>query len=178
MRVRTAAVLAVVALIGVWALGSFPVTAQVNSNDNRISMMDNCDPTDSGWPPPGCVKRGGDVSAEEFDDLLDTSLGSSLIGHPSWRNEPSHVTSSSGRTIKVTNDGGRPHTFSEVSEFGGGTIAVLNEGLSRADGCPASPANLPVVAPGASIDVRGLKPGLHKFQCCIHPWMRATVRVE
>jgi len=21
-------------------------------------------------------------------------------------------------------------------------------------------------------------PGLHKFQCCIHPWMRAAVRVE
>ena len=178
MRATTAAALGIAVLTGAWALGSLTATAQVNSNDNRISIMDNCDPSDPGWPPPGCSKRGGDVSADEFDELLTTSLGSSLIGHPSWRSEPSYLTAQAGRTIKVTNDGGRPHTFNEVTEFGGGTIAVLNVGLSRADGCPASPANLAVVAPGASIDVRGLDEGLHRFQCCIHPWMRATIRVE
>jgi hypothetical protein len=32
--------------------------------------------------------------------------------------------------------------------------------------------------PGATIRVEGLAQGLHKFQCCIHPWMRATVRVQ
>jgi TRAP-type C4-dicarboxylate transport system permease large subunit len=23
-----------------------------------------------------------------------------------------------------------------------------------------------------------MPPGLHKFQCCIHPWMRAAIRVN
>jgi plastocyanin len=178
MRVTTAAALGMAVLTGAWVLGSLTVTAQVNSNDNRISMMDTCDPNDPEWPSPGCFKRGGDVSFDEFQDLVDTTLGGSLIGHPSWRNEPSHITARAGRSIKVTNDGGRGHTFTEVEEFGGGTIGTLNVGLTRAPECPAAPPNLAVVAPGASIDVTGLDEGLHKFQCCIHPWMRATIRVE
>jgi hypothetical protein len=28
------------------------------------------------------------------------------------------------------------------------------------------------------IQIKGLSPGVHKFQCCIHPWMRAVVDVE
>ena len=78
----------------------------------------------------------------------------------------------------MTNEGGRDHTFTEVTQFGGGSIGALNVGLARADGCPASPANLALVAPGDSIDIKGLSVDLHRFQCCIHPWMRATIRVE
>ena len=178
MRVRTAAALSLVVLTSAWALGSLTVTAQSNSNDNRISMIDSCDPNDPEWAPQGCFKRGGDVTFDEFGELLTTPLGGSLIGHPAWRNEPSHLTAGSGRTIKVTNNGGRGHTFTKVTQFGGGTIGGLNVGLARADGCPASPANLAVVLPGDSIEVKGLSADLHRFQCCIHPWMRATIRVE
>ena len=178
MKVRTAAVLSLVVLTSVGALGSLTVTAQSNSNDNRIAMLDNCDPSDPDWPAPGCFKRGGDVSVAEFFALLTTGLGSSLIGHPSWRNEPSYITARSGKTIKVTNEGWRDHSFTKVTQFGGGSIGALNVGLARADGCPASPANLALVAPGNSIDIKGLDADLHRFQCCIHPWMRATIRVE
>jgi hypothetical protein len=176
MRVRIAAVLSVVALIGAWSLGSLSVNAQGNSN--HISMLDDCDPTDTSFPPPACVKRGGDVTLAEFNALLTTGLGSSLIGHPSWRNEPGHTTTQAGRKIKVSNDGGRNHTFTPVSEFGGGTIGGLNVGLARADGCPASPGNLAVIEPGDSVDITLDDKKLHRFQCCIHPWMRATIRVE
>ena len=31
--------------------------------------------------------------------------------------------------------------------------------------------------PGASLDVEGLAVGTHRFQCCIHPWMRAAIKV-
>jgi hypothetical protein len=31
--------------------------------------------------------------------------------------------------------------------------------------------------PGASKDLKGLDVGLHRFQCCLHPWMRTTIRV-
>jgi hypothetical protein len=35
-----------------------------------------------------------------------------------------------------------------------------------------------VVAPGDTVKIKGLAHGEHKFQCCIHPWMRAVVDVE
>jgi hypothetical protein len=41
-----------------------------------------------------------------------------------------------------------------------------------------NPMTVVRLTPGAREEKTGLAPGLHKFQCCIHPWMRATVRVE
>jgi hypothetical protein len=34
------------------------------------------------------------------------------------------------------------------------------------------------VAPGSTMSITGLSLGVHSFQCCIHPWMRAVVNVE
>jgi len=34
------------------------------------------------------------------------------------------------------------------------------------------------LAPGASLKVKGLDVGTHLFECCIHPWMRAAIKVE
>jgi hypothetical protein len=31
--------------------------------------------------------------------------------------------------------------------------------------------------PGASTKLRDLGPGNHRFQCCIHSWMRAIIKV-
>jgi hypothetical protein len=28
------------------------------------------------------------------------------------------------------------------------------------------------------VQLKGLSAGNHKFQCCIHPWMRAIVKVK
>jgi hypothetical protein len=33
------------------------------------------------------------------------------------------------------------------------------------------------LAPGGKLDVEAIAEGIQRFQCCIHPWMRATVRV-
>ncbi len=62
MRVTTAAALGMVVLTGAWALGSLTVSAQGNSN--KITMLDDCDPTDTSFPPPPCVKPGGDVASQ------------------------------------------------------------------------------------------------------------------
>jgi plastocyanin len=170
-------------LVGYWASGAFSATAQVNGNDNRISIMDDCLPGDPGWNPTGgCTlfPHQGDVPSAEFFALLRSPLtippNAQLIGHPSWRNEPSHLTVPEGKTVQVTNLGGRGHTFTEVENFGGGFAAVLNVGLMPAPEC--SPGTTTALPGGAREDVTGLAPGLHKFQCCIHPWMRATIRVE
>src|SRR5258708_2286820 len=30
----------------------------------------------------------------------------------------------------------------------------------------------------SSLEIRGLKKGLHRFQCCVHPWMRMEIEVK
>ena len=80
------------------------------------------------------------------------------------------------RTLRVRNQGGRGHTFTEVAQFGGGFVPILNVGMTPAPEC--DPAATVLVEPGATQHIDGLEPGLHRFQCCIHPWMRTTVRVE
>jgi hypothetical protein len=174
------AILGALFLLVSYTVTDFQLSAQVSSNDNNISMMDNCLPGDPGWNPSGgCTQKpqAGDVSFAEFGQLLTSPLISGLVGHPSWRNEPSHLTSDRGR-VKVTNRGGRAHTFTEVANFGGGSVAGFNIAMTRAPECPANPGLVQdALAPGASMTLNGLDSGLHKFQCCFHPWMRATVRV-
>jgi plastocyanin len=175
--------IAALLLVAIWAVGDIRVAAQVGGNDNNIAVMDDCLSGDAAWEPTGgCTLKPhqGDVSEAEFGALLRSPLtnppNAFLIGHPSWRNEPSHVTVQGGKTVRVTNKGGRGHTFTEVTDFGGGFVTPLNIGLTQSPQCtPQSATPLP---PGATITIEGLSPGLHKFQCCIHPWMRATIRVD
>jgi plastocyanin len=168
---------------GFAAFATLAVTAQVKSNDNKIDIVDNCLPGDPGWDATGGCQlneKQGDVPNAEFGALLRSPLtippNGYLIGHPSWRNEPSHITTPSGKAVKITNRGGRVHTFTEVANFGGGRIGGLNIGLTAAPEC--NPEETTDLAPGASTTFAIAAPGLHKFQCCIHPWMRATVRVQ
>jgi plastocyanin len=148
-------------------------------HNGKIAIRDNCDPSDPAWAPTGgCTLRSGDVTAAEFNAFLRSPLtiaaNAHLIGHPSWRNEPAHIAIESGRRLRVTNEGGRAHTFTEVAQFGGGRVPPLNIGLAPAPECAAS-VN---IAPGERVDLSGLSDGIHRFECCIHPWMRATVRVR
>jgi plastocyanin len=150
-------------------------------NENKISMLDDCDPTDPAWDPTGgCTLKvkDGDVTFAEFFNLLVSPLSIAVVGHPSWRNEPSYVSVRSGTGVRVTNEGGRAHTFTKVENFGGGNVPVpaLNLGLTMAPECDPA-ANPIVIAPGGRQELKDLPPGLHKFQCCIHPWMRAAIRV-
>ena len=184
MRTLSKVIPAAAVVLGVVALGNYIATAQVNGNDNNIAGMDDCLPGDPAWNPTGgCALKPhqGDVPTAEFGALLRSPLAviggvPFLVGHPSWRNEPSHLTAQAGKSVRVTNKGGRGHTFTEVANFGGGFVPLINVGLIPAPECaPGRPINL---APGASIELTASGEGLHKFQCCIHPWMRATIRVE
>ena len=180
---RTGIATALALLAAVWLVGRLPVEAQVNGNDNNIAVMDTCDPGDDAWDATGgCSQKQqrGDVTNAEFGMLLRSPLtipaNGALIGHPAWRNEPSHVTANAGRTVRVVNRGGRGHTFTEVANYGGGFIPVLNVGLTAAPEC-LNQAGIVPLDPGDTQQLN-LASGLHKFQCCIHPWMRATIRVQ
>jgi plastocyanin len=157
----------------------FATTTSARSSDEprgiRIAMLDDCDSNDPAWAQfGGCALRGGSVSVAEFFAELDSPLSAAVVGHQSWRNSPSYLTIRPGTTVRVVNSGGRPHTFTEVAAFGGGKVPLLNEGLTVAPECPGSLD----VAPGESIRLSGLGVGNHRFECCIHPWMRALVKVK
>ena len=150
--------------------------ADDDSGENaRVAIRDDCDPRDPGWAPTGgCLLPRGDVSFAEFGAELSSPLSLSVVGRQAWRNDQSYVETFPGRTIRVRNEGGRTHTFTEVAQFGGGKIPnpALNKGLVTAPECPAS-VDIP---PGGSMNLT-LAAGNHRFQCCIHPWMRALIKV-
>jgi plastocyanin len=78
--------------------------------------------------------------------------------------------------VRVTNRGGRAHTFTKVANFGGGFVPLLNGALTPAPEC--NPEQVVFVPYGGSHKLTSLDPGLHTFQCGIHPWMRGAVRVN
>jgi len=178
MRSVGLTVLFLVIITGAWTLTDRALAGS-KSNDARVAILDDCEPSDPAWTPSGGCSlkpQEGDVTNAEFGALLFSPLGPGgvLIGHPSWRNEPSYISTFFGRKIQVENLGGRTHTFTRVANFGGGRVPPLNGALAPAPECLAGALNLP---PGAGVDLQGLGEGLHKFQCCIHPWMRAAIRV-
>jgi plastocyanin len=166
-----------------WLVGGLAVMLTVSvagaDGQRKIAVLDNCDPDDATWAPTGgCALKEGDVTLAEFNALLSSSLSPfTVVGHPSWRNEPSYLTVRSGKGVRVTNEGGRAHTFTEVAAFGGGRVPPLTMGLTPAPECLVLP-DPTALAPGAHLELKGLSAGLHRFQCCLHPWMRAAIRVE
>jgi plastocyanin len=174
-------------LVGLWVTWTKVATAQVNSNAPHIALVDNCDPAtfNAAIGPGTCAAtpHQHDTTFAEFVGLLFSPLAANVIGHPAWQFAPGHISISAGQTVRVKNAGGEGHTFTEVTEFGGGFVPFLNGvggpagtvPLVQAGACLASPG---VVGPGNTVEITGLAPGVHKFQCCIHPWMRAVVDVE
>jgi plastocyanin len=174
-------------LVGLWATWTKVARAQVNSNNPNVALVDNCDPTtfNAILGPGTCAAtpHKHDTTFAEFIALLFSPLAANIIGHPAWNMSPGYISIRAGQTVRITNAGGEGHTFTEVAMFGGGFVPQLNgvggpagtTPLLQTGPCLASP---PIVAPGKTVQIKGLSPGMHKFQCCIHPWMRAVVDVE
>ena len=158
------------------ALGA--LNAHDEHGSRHIAILDDC-ATDPAWAATGgCAVRGGAVNMAEFGAFVASPLATATVGHPAWRNEPSYLRVRAGTDVRVTNDGGRGHTFTPVAQFGGGFVAQLNIGLTLAPECAAGAPNQNPVAPGGHVELANLVPGNHRYQCCIHPWMRALVKVE
>ncbi len=79
--------------------------------------------------------------------------------------------------LSVVNQGGEVHTFTEVDDFGGGIVPELNA-LSGtpvvAPECLALGAG-DFIAPGGQTSHTFERGEADKYQCCIHPWMRARL---
>lgn len=169
-------------LVGVWMIAAGRAVAEEKKDGDhkpKIAIRDDCAASDPAWVAlGGCTLTTGAVTVSQFNLLLFTPHESSntVVGHPAWRMDPTYVRIDPEDTLRITNTGGRHHTFTEVTNFGGGFVSVLNGNLLAADECKAAAGMQ--LAPGDSVSVTSLGVGDHRFQCCIHPWMRILVKVE
>jgi hypothetical protein len=119
----------------------------------QIVALDECDPTTFNKPtdlPPGQAGVGADFCKNvslppfvtKFNDLFDQAKQGKP--DPNWDFEPDNVTAMKGAQIVVVNQGGEPHTFTEVKQFGGGFIGDLNGGEPTVNECSGGFKNLDV----------------------------------
>jgi plastocyanin len=159
------------------------VAAFVACDDNgpiastHVSMQDECDPASfNAALGAGTCTRQGTVTFTQFNNELNATQQVAA-----WRFIPSNLEVEVGQRITATNLGGEVHTFTEVEEFGGGIIPSLNQASGNPNVAPECMqlTAADMVAAGATFtsDVE-TEEGTENYQCCIHPWMRATVVVD
>lgn len=147
----------------------------------QIVALDECDPTTfNAALGPGFCKN---IALGAFTTLTNLfKKAAAGTPDPNWDFEPDVLRVKEGTNLSVVNQGGEPHTFTEVAHFGGGFITDLNGGEDTAPECAAGFSNLAVartrIVQGSTVHVTDLSKGKHHFQCCIHPWMRVTVDVK
>ena len=148
----------------------------------QVVALDECDPATFN------AALGADfchnVTLGAFTTLSDLfAKAAAGTPDPGWDFEPDTLTIKKGTTLIAVDQGGEPHTFTEVAQFGGGFIPVLNApGEDVVPECVGGFANVAVaktrILQGSQLQVTGLSKGKHFFQCCIHPWMRVEVDVK
>ena len=142
----------------------------------HVAMVDMCDSASfNAALGAGTCKINGSVTFSQFNAEL-----SAQHTVASWRFDPTSFTARVGQSIVVTNSGGEVHTFTEVENFGGGIVPALNTASGNPTEAPecAQLTQEDFIAAGAtSTEGPETSTGTEKYQCCIHPWMRATVTV-
>lgn len=160
------------------ALALVPVAA---AKPPRVLASDACSPSFNVlFMDPTICNRTGGTPAEVFLQQLEQNKFAGA-----WHFSPSHVNVDAGDSLTVQNRGGETHTFSEVSQFGGGGIVPpLNEILFGTPNPPTffipDPPGQPenFIPAGGEVTIGPLTPGTHLFICAIHPWMEDTVVVR
>lgn len=148
----------------------------------QIVALDECDPATFNAAVGAGFCRN--VTLGAFTTLSDLFAEAAAgTPDPGWDFEPDTVQIKEGTPLSVVDQGGEPHTFTEVAKFGGGFIPRLNApGEEVVSECSGGFKNLAVaktrILQGSEIKVANLSKGKHRFQCCIHPWMRVEVEVK
>ena len=148
----------------------------------QIVALDECDPTTFN------AALGADfchnVTLGAFT-TLNNLFAKAAAGtpDPGWDFEPDILRIKEGTNLSVVDQGGEPHTFTEVAHFGGGFIPGLNApGEDTVPECAGGFSNVSVartrILQGSTVQIKDLSKGKHLFQCCIHPWMRVKVEVK
>jgi plastocyanin len=178
-RLQSAAVMAlsVTALMG----GAGMAGAHDADQDppTPVRIQDDCDPEtfNAVLGDGACVGDGGTPFEELVAELREEG------GAGAWRFEPRRFTIRQGPGLRVLNEGGETHSFTQVRRFGPGCVPEINQILGLPAGAMVAECRSPqwlstLRAPGAVLRVRHLAEGTHRFECLIHPWMRSTVQVR
>jgi plastocyanin len=167
------------------AHGCSPSVAQVVALDECDPDSFNAEVKDGGLGPGGTgfchnVSLPSFGYATTLSDLVMKAMNGTP--DPGWDFEPDQLTIQKGTMVSVADQGGEPHTFTEVAQFGGGFLDVLNHGEPTVPECLGGFSNVAVartrIVQGGRLDIPDLPKGKHLFQCCIHPWMRMEIDVK
>jgi len=149
----------------------------------QVVALDECDPATFNAPTavgPGFCKNVALGASTTFADLFAKAAHGTP--DPNWDFEPDTISIKEGTVLSVVDQGGEPHTFTEVAKFGGGFIPPLNGGEAVVPECDGGFSNVAVartrILQGSTSQIADLSKGVHLFQCCIHPWMRTRVEVK
>ena len=155
---------------------SASLNAARGRQDVLVNMHDACDPDtfDAAVGPGTCTRSGG----VQFSQFIAELTRNGFAG--AWHFAPPTAKVEVGQSFVAVNRGGEVHTFTEVDQFGGGIVPVLNQ-LAHvpvvAPECTALESD-DFVAPGGTYHETVDHGGDLKFQCCIHPWMRLEARAR
>jgi plastocyanin len=157
---------------------------QSNDDSPRVAQvvaLDECDPTtfNAALGPDFCKNIALGYSTTFANLFAEAAAGTP---DPNWDFEPDTLNIKEGTVVSVADEGGEPHTFTEVAQFGGGFIPLLNDGQATVPECSGGFSNVAVaktrILQGSQVQITGLSKGTHHFECCIHPWMRMDIDVK
>jgi plastocyanin len=185
---RLGVVLTLILLLGAAAAVASTTTAVLGgvaaaSDTQEVRIEDDCEPVT--FNASGQAFFEQNLCEEDFDgsvtfgDFLDALVLAG--GHGAWRFNPNYAKIREGESLKVINEGGETHSFTEVEDFGGGIIPEINELLGGLE--PVPEAQDPEIfgptflAPGESRKLSDLDVGTHRFMCVIHPWQQTVINV-
>src|SRR5437868_6088966 len=128
----------------------------------QIVALDECDPTTFNAALGADFCKNVSLGAfTTFDNLFAEAAAGTP--DPNWDFEPDTVHIKQGTILSVVDQGGEPHTFTEVEKFGGGFVPGLNGGEATVRECANGFSNLAVaktrMLQGSHIEVTGLSKG-------------------
>jgi plastocyanin len=168
------------------SLQEYPSQGRPSQEDQprlaQIVALDECDPAtfNAALGPDFCRNVALGASTTLSDLFAKAAAGTP---DPGWDFEPDVLRIKEGTHLSVVDQGGEPHTFTEVAHFGGGFIPGLNApGEDTVPECAGGFSNIAVartrILQASGVQIKDLPKGEHYFQCCIHPWMRVKVVVK